>query len=57
MQDLITIVSLLVFAWVNYRLGFNKGVEEGIMKGAYGVLDAWLAYRDWETRKIGRAHV
>ena len=49
MQYLITIVSLLGFAWVNYRLGFNKGVEEGIRKGAYGVLDAWQAGIDNEN--------
>lgn len=44
MQYLITITSLLVFSWVNYRLGFNKGYSEGYEKGAKIVLDQW---KDW----------
>ena len=44
MKDLITIASLLVFAWVNYRLGFNKGYLEGFEKGANRILDEW---REW----------
>ena len=44
MQHVVTIASLLVFAWVNYRLGFNKGYLEGFEKGANRILDEW---REW----------
>lgn len=60
MQHLITIASLLVFAWVNYTLGFRKGYSDGFKKGANKVVNEW---RDWlnnieenenEQRKINR---
>ena len=44
MQHVVTIASLLVFAWVNYRLGFNKGYLSGFEKGANTVVDEW---RKW----------
>ena len=44
MQHVITIASLLVFAWVNYRLGFNKGYSEGFEKGANRIADEWRAW-------------
>ena len=44
MQYVLTIASLLVFAWVNYRLGFNKGFRDGYEKGAKKVVDEW---RTW----------
>ena len=44
MQYVLTIASLLVFAWVNYRLGFTKGFRDGYKKGANKVVDEW---RTW----------
>lgn len=44
MQHVVTIASLLVFSWVNYRLGFNKGYLSGFEKGANTVVDEW---RKW----------
>ena len=44
MQYIVTIAFLLVFAWVNYRLGFNKGYLDGYEKGANKILDEW---RTW----------
>ena len=42
MEYLITITSLLVFAWVNYTLGFRIGYK----KGATVVLDHWKNWLD-----------
>ena len=44
MEYIVTIASLLIFAWVNYRLGFNKGYLDGYEKGANKVVDEW---RTW----------
>lgn len=50
MQHVVTIASLLVFAWVNYRLGFNKGFRDGFRdgyeKGANKVVDEWRTWLD-----------
>lgn len=40
MDYILTIASLLVFSWVSYRLGYNKGYE----KGANRILNEW---RTW----------
>ena len=53
MQYLVTIASLLVFSWVNYRLGFNKGYSEGYEKGAKKVLDEWKTWLyNFEEEKL-----
>ena len=41
MNYILVIASLLVFAWVNYRLGFNKGYLDGYEKGANRILNEW----------------
>ena len=44
MDKIATIASLLIFAWVNYRLGFNRGYSDGFEKGAHRIADEWRAW-------------
>lgn len=44
MQYIVTIASLLVFAWTNYQLGFKKGFVDGYKKGANKVVEEWRAW-------------
>ena len=51
MQYLVTITSLLVFAWVNYQLGFRKGFSDGFKKGVNKVVNEWRAWLEHVEEK------
>lgn len=46
MDYIATIASLLIFAWVNYRMGFNRGYSDGFEKGANAIVDEWRTWLD-----------